>query len=60
MSVPKNLEPGKWVKIERQGDAEEACRIVSESIERLRDRRLDEAAHLRAKIRLDQIEPIVE
>jgi hypothetical protein len=37
MSVPKNLEPGKRVKIERQGDAEEACRIVSE---RLRDRRL--------------------
>jgi hypothetical protein len=23
MSVPKNLEPGKLVKIERQGDAEE-------------------------------------
>jgi len=34
--------------------------FVSESIEPLLDRRLDEAAHLRAKIRLDQIEPVVE
>jgi inorganic pyrophosphatase len=30
----KDLEPGKWVKIERWGDAEEARRIVTESIER--------------------------
>jgi len=30
----KDLEPGKWVKIERWGDAEEARRIVAESIER--------------------------
>lgn len=30
----KDLEPGKWVKIERWGDAEEARRIITESIER--------------------------
>src|SRR5450631_1028212 len=30
----KDLEPGKWVKIERWGDAEEAREIVTESIER--------------------------
>jgi inorganic pyrophosphatase len=30
----KDLEPGKWVKIERWGNAEEARRIVAESIER--------------------------
>lgn len=30
----KDLEPNKWVKIDRWGDAEEACRIVRESIER--------------------------
>jgi hypothetical protein len=39
---------------------EEARWIISESIERLLDRRLDEAAHLRAKIRRDQIEPIAK
>jgi hypothetical protein len=37
-----------------------ARRIVPEPIERLRDHRLNEAAPLRAKIRLDQIEPIAE
>ena len=30
----KDLEPGKWVKIERWGDADEARRIVAKSIER--------------------------
>ena len=30
----KDLEPGKWVKIERWGDAGEARRIISEAIER--------------------------
>jgi hypothetical protein len=43
ISFRNDLEPGKWVKIERWGNAEEARRIVSESIERLLDRRLDEA-----------------
>jgi len=32
----KDLEPNKWVKIKRWGDAEEARRIVIESIERAR------------------------
>jgi inorganic pyrophosphatase len=30
----KDLEPGKWVKIVRWGDAEEARRIVVEGVER--------------------------
>lgn len=30
----KDLEPGKWVKIERWGDAEEAREIIRASIER--------------------------
>jgi inorganic pyrophosphatase len=30
----KDLEPGKWVKIERWGDAAEGRRIVAEAIER--------------------------
>lgn len=30
----KDLEPGKWVSIERWGDADEARRIVAEGIER--------------------------
>ncbi|HEX3494377.1 MAG TPA: inorganic diphosphatase [Methylocella sp.] len=30
----KDLEPGKWVKIECWGDADKARRIVSEAIER--------------------------
>ena len=30
----KDLEPGKWVKIERWGDADEARQIITESIER--------------------------
>lgn len=30
----KDLEPGKWVKIERWGDAEEARRLITEAIER--------------------------
>jgi inorganic pyrophosphatase len=30
----KDLDPGKWVKIERWGNAEEARRIIAESIER--------------------------
>jgi inorganic pyrophosphatase len=32
----KDLEPGKWVKVLRWGDADEARRIVSEGIERAR------------------------
>jgi len=49
----KYLEPGNRARIERWGDAERARRIVSESIELLVDRRLDEAAYLRAEFRLD-------
>ncbi len=30
----KDLEPGKWVKVVRWGDAEEARRLIQESIER--------------------------
>ena len=30
----KDLEPGKWVKIVRWGDAEEALRMVSAAIEK--------------------------
>jgi inorganic pyrophosphatase len=30
----KDLEPGKWVKIVRWGDAEEAHRLVNEGIAR--------------------------
>jgi len=30
----KDLEPGKWVKIQRWGDADEARELVSKSIER--------------------------
>ena len=30
----KDLEPGKWVKIDRWGDAEEACRIVQKAIDK--------------------------
>ena len=30
----KDLEPGKWVKIVRWGDAEEAHRLVKEGIAR--------------------------
>jgi inorganic pyrophosphatase len=30
----KDLDPGKWVKVERWGSAEEARQIVAESIER--------------------------
>ena len=30
----KDLEPNKWVKIERWGDADEARQIILESIER--------------------------
>jgi len=30
----KDLEPGKWVKIERWGDAAEARRLIEEAIER--------------------------
>ncbi len=30
----KDLEPGKWVKIIRWGDAAEAQRLISEGIER--------------------------
>ena len=30
----KDLEPGKWVRVERWGDAAEARRIVAQSIER--------------------------
>ena len=32
----KDLEPGKWVKILRWGNAEEAHRLISEAIERAR------------------------
>jgi inorganic pyrophosphatase len=32
----KDLEPGKWVKILRWGNAEEAHRLISEGIERAR------------------------
>jgi inorganic pyrophosphatase len=35
----KDLEPGKWVKIERWGDADEARRIITESIEREKTKR---------------------
>jgi inorganic pyrophosphatase len=34
----KDLEPGKWVKVLRWGDAEEARRMVLEGIERARER----------------------
>jgi inorganic pyrophosphatase len=30
----KDLEPGKWVKIDGWGDAGEACRLIVEAIER--------------------------
>jgi inorganic pyrophosphatase len=30
----KDLEPGKWVKIEGWGDAEEAKRLILEAMER--------------------------
>src|ERR1700750_2514029 len=30
----KDLEPGKWVKVLRWGDAEEACRLILEGIAR--------------------------
>ena len=32
----KDLEPGKWVKIVRWGDADEARRLILEGIERAR------------------------
>ena len=32
----KDLEPGKWVKIDHIGDADEARRLITESIERYR------------------------
>lgn len=32
----KDLEKGKWVKIKRWGDAEEAAKLIQESIERYR------------------------
>ena len=28
----KDLEPGKWVKIERWGEADEACRLIEQGI----------------------------
>ncbi len=34
----KDLEPGKWVKINRWGDADEARRMIEEGIERFRTR----------------------
>jgi inorganic pyrophosphatase len=34
----KDLEPGKWVKIRRWGDAEEAKRLILEGIERAKGR----------------------
>jgi inorganic pyrophosphatase len=30
----KDLEPGKWVKVVRWGDAEDAKRLIEEGIER--------------------------
>ena len=30
----KDLEPGKWVKVVKWGDAEEACRLIVEGMER--------------------------
>jgi len=30
----KDLEPGKWVKVVKWGDAEEACRLILEGMER--------------------------
>ena len=33
----KDLEPGKWVKIIRWGDAEEARRLIAEGVERARN-----------------------
>ena len=29
----KDLEPNKWVKVERWGEAEEACRIIEASVQ---------------------------
>jgi hypothetical protein len=58
--IAQGLEPGKLVKIGRWGNVAEARWIISESIERILVRRLDEAAHLRATIRLDKIQPIAE
>ena len=34
----KDLEPGKWVKVVRWGDAEEARRIIAESVERAKEK----------------------
>jgi inorganic pyrophosphatase len=35
----KDLDPGKWVKVERWGNAEEARRTVAESIERAKQQK---------------------
>jgi inorganic pyrophosphatase len=36
----KDLDPGKWVKIERWGGAEEARQVVAEAIERAERQKL--------------------
>ena len=40
----KDLEPGKWVKILRWGDADDARRLIREGIERVRRSRQSQAA----------------
>jgi len=35
----KDLEPGKWVKIKRWGEAEEATRLIAAAIAKARPRR---------------------
>lgn len=42
----KDLEPGKWVRIERWGDAGEAKQIVRGAIERAKAKKLEAAAAL--------------
>jgi inorganic pyrophosphatase len=43
----KDLEPGKWVKISRWGDAEEARRMLMEGIERAKAAKLTKEANVR-------------
>jgi inorganic pyrophosphatase len=49
----KDLEPGKWVKVQRWGEAEEATKLIREAINRANDSDAAEDESLREELGLD-------
>jgi inorganic pyrophosphatase len=49
----KDLEPGKWVKVQRWGESEEATKLIREAIDRANDAVNAEDERLREELGLD-------